>query len=149
LRILNFDGINGIFQINGGEFRKMIPKSTATLKEGDFCFIPRSDGKYVPFVYLFQYGKPRTSIYGALINAVVSVQDVSELPKHLEIRYHAALHIKCFKENDTPIVGNIADRIDSKVLRKIRADVSNMTVGSTILAWGYKTIFKYANEISE
>jgi hypothetical protein len=127
---------------------QVIPKSTATLKEGDFCFIPRSDGKYVPFVYLFQYSKARTSIYCGVVNTVVNKPDVSELPAHLEIRYHAVLHIKCFKENNTPIVGNIADRIGDKVLKKIKADVSNMKVGSTIKVWGYNTIFKYADEIS-
>ena len=74
--------------------------------------------------------------------------DVSELPMHLEIGSHAVLHIKCFKENNTPIVGNIADRIGDKTLQKIKYDVSNMKVGSTILVWGYKTIFKYANEVS-
>ncbi len=126
----------------------MIPKTTATLKEGDFCFIPRSDGKYVPFVYLFQYSKRRTSIYCGIVNAVVNNPDVLELPVHLEIRSHAVLHIKCFKENNTPIVGNIADRIGDKTLKKIKADVSNMKVGSTILVWGYNTIFKYADEIS-
>jgi|GEM_PF-2032822 len=125
----------------------MIPKSTVKLKEGDFCFIPRSDGKYVPFVYLFPYSG-RAGFYGGIINSVVSIPDVSELPAHLEIRYHAVLHISCFKENNTPIVGNIVGRLDSKVLRKIRADISNMKVGSTISSWGYKTIFKYANEIS-
>ncbi len=125
----------------------MIPKSTAKLKEGDFCFIQRSDRKYVPFVYLFPYSG-RSGFYGGIINAVVSTPNSTELPKHLDIRYHAVLHISCFKENNTPIVGNIVDRIDDKALRKIKADVSNMKVGSTISAWGYKTIFKYADEIN-
>jgi len=125
----------------------MIPKSTAKLREGDFCFIPRSDGKYIPFVYLFPYGG-RSSFYGGIIDAVVCAPDGSELPKHLDIRYHAVLHISCFKENKTPIVGNIGDRIDNKAVKKMKADVSNMKVGSTILSWGYKTIFKYADMIT-
>lgn len=117
------------------------------MKDGDFCFIPRSDGRYVPFVYLFQRGKTRFNFYGGIVNAVVNAPDIDELPTHLEIRRYAVLHIKCFKENNTPIVGNIIDRIGSKALEKIRADMSDLRVGSCISVWGYRTIFKYANEI--
>jgi hypothetical protein len=126
----------------------VIPKSTVTMKDGDFCFIPRSDGRYVPFVYLLQHGKSRTNFYGGIVNAVVNAPDIYELPMHLEIRRYAVLHIKCFKENNTPVVGNIADRIGGKALEKIRAEVSYMSVGSCISVWGYRTIFKYADEIS-
>ena len=85
--------------------------------------------------------------YGGIVNAVVKAPNIYELPAHLEIRRYAVLHIKCFKENNTPVVGNIVDRIGSKALEKIRTDVTHMSVGSCISVWGYKTIFKYANEI--
>lgn len=126
----------------------MLPASTVKLNPGDFCFIPRDDGKFVPFVFLCTYRDKRSSFYGGIIDVSVSRASVEELPPTLAIKEYALVHISCFTENNTPIVGNLADRIGSEVLSAIKRSVHDFSVGATSRVWGHKTIVKYANTVA-
>ena len=124
----------------------MIPKSTTKLKAGDFCFVQRTDGFFVPFVFLFPH-LGRTSFFGGIVNARVDTPDLSKLPMCLRVTEYAVVHVQCFAKNNTPILGNILERIPKEDMRKIEKDVSEVKVGTIRNVWGYKTIFKYANEL--
>ena len=125
----------------------MIPASTVKLLPGDFCFIPRADGRFVPFAFLCTAQNTRSYFYGGILDAVVSNPLIDELPTHLSVKQYALLHIRCFKENNTPIVGNVAARIGDKELKAIERRVLDLSVGSTSSVWGYRTIFKYAENV--
>ncbi len=124
----------------------MIPKSNANLVEGDFCWVPRDDGNFAPFVFVGKRASDRSSFFGAFANIVVA--DTSELlPPHLQLLEHALVHIKCFKENNTPIVGNLRSHLDAKALASIAADIQQSGVGHTTRVWGWQTLFKKANGV--
>lgn len=124
----------------------MIPKSTASLKVGDYCLVPREDGSFVPFVYVGKRGTDRSYFFGALGNSVLTASEEA-LPARLELLEHALLHIKCYKENNTPIIGNVAARIDSKVLARIAIDINTFNVGQKTSVWGHRTLVTYANRV--
>ena len=123
------------------------PKSTAKLRPGDVCFVPRSDGRFVPFAYVCPQGNARSYFFGGLVNIIVDVPQISVLPGRVSVKEYALVHIHCFEKNETPVVGNIADRISSEVLDKIRKESHCQDVGSTTNVWGYRTIVNRANAI--
>lgn len=125
----------------------MIPVNTAKLTPGDFCFIPRSDGKFVPFAFLCAVQGKRSYFYGGLLDAVVEKQSVDDLPASLVVKQFALLHIGCFKENNTPIIGNIASRIGASSLQAIERKTKDFSVGATSSVWGHQTIIKYAESV--
>jgi len=124
-----------------------IPKSTAKLRPGDCCFVPRSDGRFVPFAFLCPQGNARSYFFGGLVNVVVDEPQINVLPGRVSVKEYALVHIHCFEKNRTPVAGNIADHITSEVLAKIRIESHSQEVGSTTNVWGYLTIIKRANEI--
>ncbi len=124
-----------------------LPKSTRKLSPGDCCFIPRKDGKYVPFVFVFARHGKRSDFYGALLDETVESPDVGSVSKRRKVRYHALSHISCFAENDTPIVGNVAKKLALLEFWKVRRASLSTKVGAKQSVWGYKTIIKYANLI--
>lgn len=124
----------------------MIPKSNANLTEGDFCLVPREDGKYVPFVYVGKRASERSSFFGAFANVVVA-NPPDPFQNCVQLLEHALLHIKCFKENNTPIVGNLRQHLDEGVLADIAADIQRSEIGHTTRVWGWRTLFKKANSV--
>jgi hypothetical protein len=126
----------------------MIPASTTKLRPGDVCFIPRDDGNFVPFAFLCTPTGKRSSFYGGILNVVVRHPNVSEIPPHVEVKKYALVHISCFKENNTHIVGNAAVNIGAPVLAAIQRDTADFSVGATSSVWGYKTIIKYAAAVT-
>jgi hypothetical protein len=124
------------------------PKSTVGLRSGDFCFVPRIDGRVALLVYLYRRGNSRSYFLGALAQQLLSAPHINKVPSRLELLEQALLHIKCFKENDTPIAGNILDRIDSAALSAMHAAAHATGVGSAHLVWGYRTIVRKANDIA-
>jgi len=126
----------------------MYPASTTKLRPGDFCFIPRDSGGFVPFVYICSPAKIRSSFYGALCNFISSEPHIVRLPDRLTIRHVAFVHVSSFKENGTPIVGNIAERIGDIVLKRAGEAATSREVGTVSLVWGYKTIIKRAGEVA-
>jgi hypothetical protein len=123
----------------------MTPKSAIKLVVGDYCLIPRDDGGSVPFVYVGRRDSDRSYFFGALANVVIYGTDV--LPEKMPLLQHALLHIKCFKENNTPIVGNIANKLFNLELENILSDINSSGVGSSTRVWGHRTICKYANDV--
>ena len=125
----------------------VIPASTAKLTPGDFCFIQRADGKYVPFAFLCASQGKRSYFYGGLLDVVVEHPNIDALPTSLSVKQFALLHIGCFKENNTPIVGNVAAHIGSSSLQEIQRKTKDFSVGSTSSVWGHQTIVKYAEGV--
>ena len=125
----------------------MIPASTTKLQPGDICFIPRNDGKFVPFAFLYAPKGVRSSFYGGLLEAVVDMPLIDLLPSKLKVSQFALVHIKCFKENHTPIVGNVASRIGLSSLEAIEKKANDFSVGAKSSVWGHRTIIKYAENI--
>lgn len=123
----------------------MFPKSTASLKHGDYCLVPRDDGLFVPFIYVGRRGSDRSYFFGALADAVVKGPD--EMPDRLKLLEHALLHIKCFAQNNTPILGNLSSRLDAGAMAGIIADIHGSGVGHTTRVWGHRTVVKSANGI--
>lgn len=125
----------------------MIPKSTAKLQGGDFCWIERDDGAFVPFVYICKQKNSRSYFYGGIAKALVNDTQISSLSNDINVAEYALLHIKCFKENNTPIAGNIASHLSSGLLESLREESHKTGVGSKTNVWGYRTIYKYANAV--
>ncbi len=126
----------------------MIPLSTTKLQSGDFCFIPRSDGKFVPFVFLCARKGERSSFYGGILDIVVEKPYIEEFPSSLIVKEFALVHISCFKKNNTPIVGNVASRIGVQALDAIERKANDFSIGATSKVWGHLTIVKYAENIN-
>jgi hypothetical protein len=85
--------------------------------------------------------------FGALANVVLSSVSLDCVPARLTLGDHAIVHIKCYRENDTPILGNIRERLDELALARIARDLKGSGVGHVTRVWGWRTIIKYANNI--
>ena len=114
---------------------------------GDFCFVPRDDGRFALFIYLCQQGKSRSYFYGALATAPVSTNSPEAIPISISVGDHALIHIQCYRKNGTPICGNLADRLPLSQFDNINTTIHNTEIGVKHKVWGYKTIIKYANQI--
>ena len=125
----------------------MIPKSTAKLQSGDFCWIQREDDRFVPFVYICKQAGSRSYFYGGIIDCITEQGKMDELGSNLNITEHALLHIKCFRENNTPITGNLHRLMLPNTLESLSKTFNSTGVGSKTNVWGYKTIYKYANSL--
>ena len=126
----------------------MFPASTAKLRPGDVCFIPRADGSYVPFVFVGTPAKSRSAFYGALGSTRVETPTLERLPPTFALLRPALVHVSCYKENNTPVVGNVADRVGQLSLEAAAAAVNSSALGSVSKVWGYNTIVKYANAVA-
>ena len=126
----------------------MFPNSTNRLVVGDACLIRRSDGRHVPFVYVGKRPGDRCYFFGALADVAVNAPDLGRLPAQVTLREHALVHIRCYKENNTPVVGNIRERLDRGQLQQIAADIDSSGVGHTTRVWGWKTIVERATSLA-
>lgn len=127
----------------------MIPASNARLKVGDACFMPLPDGRYVPFVYVGKRGKGRAHFYGALAKIVIDAPLIDRLPPRVALAEPALVHIEFHRENQTPIVGNVLDRLDGEQIDRIAADISSSGVGHVTRVWGWRTVARKAIEVAE
>jgi hypothetical protein len=125
----------------------MIPKSTASLTVGDACFISRTDGRHVPFVYVGRRGKDRAYLFGAFADVAVDKPEIDSLPQRMTLREHALVHVKSYQENNTPIVGNVRARLSDEQLERITADIASSSIGQTTRVWGWRTLIEKANHI--
>ena len=123
------------------------PKSTAKMNAGDYCVIERSDGNQVLFAYLGNVRGKRSYFYGALLSPAFS-SEVSAVPEKMNIDASALVHIKCFAENNTPIVGNSSEAIGEEAIRKAMAAATDMSVGAVHSVWGSRTILRRAEEVA-
>ena len=123
----------------------MYPKSNIKLKLGDFCWIGREDGGHVPFVFIQKVARSSKYFHGAILNTRADEKDIELLKSGLKVLSHAQLHIECFKKNNTPIVGNLLDKLSKTSLDETEHEI-NFSTKSYV--WGYQTIFKYANQVT-
>jgi len=124
------------------------PKSNMGVRSGDFCFVPRTDGRAALLVYLYPQGKSRSYFFGALAADIVEAPALELISRQVVLTEQALLHIKCFKENDTPVAGNIIDRIDPAILIAMNSAAHSGRVGAIIRVWGHRTIVTKANAIA-
>lgn len=126
----------------------MFPSSTRKLHPGDVCFIPTNAGGFVPFIFVCPAGKSRSGFYGALAITTISAPKIELLPSQMSLGEAALVHVSSYKENNTPLVGNIAERIDRRALAAMQETAKSMHVGAVSKVWGHKTILKYANTVA-
>jgi len=117
----------------------LFPKSAVKLSLGDYCSLRREDGLYVPLVFLSKAGSSRSSFYGALLSHTARSAVLSSGGSYLKIFMAGHLPVKVSAENDAPIVGNIAKRLDE-------FDVAQTleTMKEKINVRGYRTPLKIA-----
>ena len=127
----------------------MIPKSTVKMRFGDFCFVPRDDGRFALFIYICPQEKSRSYFHGALATSLVEVAQLDAVPSEIEIGEHALVHVQCFRENSTPISGNLGGRLSQEVFSRVSKAVHSVEIGSKHRVWGHKTIVRYANTIQD
>ena len=125
----------------------MIPRSTARLSPGDYCVVKRNDGTAVAFAFLGSVPGKRSYFYGALLSPPFDSDSIRNLPSKFEVRSRAMLHIKCFAENETPIVGNIADRIGTAELGAAYRACTDMSIGTIHSVWGHRTLLRRAEDV--
>lgn len=126
----------------------MFPKSNVGINVGDACFIPRDDGLHVPFICVGKRKKERAFIFGALGNVAVAAPQLEQLPARLTLAEPALVHIKCYRENKTPIVGNVSNRLDATRLDQLAAEIDHADHGHITRVWGWRTLILKANGIA-
>ena len=120
-----------------------IPKTSTKLKRGDFAFLPRSDGRFVPLVFIDHVPRHRATFYGALIQAVIDGPNIEQSGTTLTIGELAMIDIRVFAAADSPVVGNLSQRLDEDDIRE-RLDWQR----TRSVVWGVATPLKYANALS-
>lgn len=124
------------------------PKSNAGASTGDFCFVPITDARFALFVYLFPQLKSRSYFFGALTSQILGAPRVELVSPKVVLGEWALLHIKCFQKNDTPLAGNIFDRLDPAAVDAMRTKAHSYRVGTVHRVWGHSTIIQRANTIA-
>jgi hypothetical protein len=120
-----------------------IPKTSTKLKRGDFAFLPRSDGRFVPLVFIEHVPRHRATFYGALIQAVIDGPNLEQDGATLTIGELAMIDIRVFAAANAPVVGNLAQRLNDD---DIRERLDRQRIRSVV--WGMATPLKYANALS-
>lgn len=122
----------------------MIPKSTKNLKPGDVCLLNRSDGRAVAFAYLGPVAGKRSYFYGALFSPAFEGHSLSSIPAKLHIEESAMVHISCFAENNTPLVGNVVEQIGLSTIQAAMSSHQDLSVGAVYRVWGHRAIIRNA-----
>ena len=118
-----------------------IPKTSVKLKRGDYAFLPRDDGRFVPIVFLDHVPKRRVTFYGALLDLVLDKPFIDADGPRLKLGELAMIDIDAFGAANAPVVGNLLTRLDEM---HIRAQLEQHTQG---LVWGKLTPLRYANAL--
>ena len=125
----------------------MIPKSTAKLKTGDYCLLPRADGTSVIFAYLDSVSGSRSALYGALLSPPMLAKD-SALPLQVRIAYKGLVHISSYAENNTPIVGNVADLIGDSQIKEALSACTDTSIGAVHAVIGHRALLRKAESVA-
>lgn len=120
-----------------------IPKTSTKLKRGDFAFLPRSDGRFVPLVFIDHVPRHRATFYGALVQAVIEGPHIEQEGTTLSLGELAMIDVRVFAAADAPVVGNLSARLDEA---DIRERLNRQRTQSVV--WGMATPMKYANALS-
>lgn len=123
------------------------PKRNARLTTGDYCYIPRNDGRFALFLYLFPVSKSRSYFYGALATFILDRRTEDDIPTRVDFGDHAMIHIQCYRENRTPVAGNIVGRTAPSALEHVKRSIENLDPGAKHRVWGYRTVLRRSNEI--
>jgi len=127
--------------------KQAFPRTSAGLKLGDYCLLQRSDGLLVPFVFVCGRPRSRVSVVGGIADVVLTAPDADAWPPRVFLRFVAAVHVHCYEQNGTPIVGNVAGRLDPAQVAEIERTYSSSGIGVTHAVWGYRTLYKYAERV--
>jgi hypothetical protein len=125
----------------------VFPKSSSTLKLGDYCAIPRSDGKVVLFAYLCAVPNKRSYIYAGLFRPALEASVLPIIPDGMTLDDFALVHVQCFRENNTPVIGNAASSIGSALFELVKRSSIDFGVGAKHKVWGSHTIVRRAQSI--
>ncbi|WP_162824609.1 hypothetical protein [Saccharospirillum mangrovi] len=115
------------------------------MNEGDFSWVERDDGLFVPLMLISKIGGKRSYFYGGIINLATTKE--SEIPIGLSILEYALLHIDVFKNNELKVEGNLLSKLEKGLVDEIKHQISDLRIGSKSSVWGYRTIYKYAAEV--
>jgi len=127
--------------------KRAFPRTTAGLKLGDYCLLQRSDGLLVPFVFVCGLPKTRVSVVGGIADLLLTTPEANAWPPRIRLRFVAHVHVQCYGKNGTPIVGNVAERLDPGQVAEIERTYSSSGIGVTHAVWGYRTLYKYAERV--
>jgi len=122
------------------------PKTTIGMKPGDFCLIEREDGMSVAFAFLGPVANSRTAFYGGLLTPAFRSEGAI-LPTRLNIALAAMVHVKCYAENKTPIVGNLAHVISSGAIKDALSACTDTSVGAVHRVLGNLALLKRAQTV--
>ncbi len=125
----------------------LIPKTATRLMVGDYCLVPRADGRFAPLIVVGKSPNTRSAFFGALARVVLQ-SSCEPLPDVLRLGQHALLQVSCFREHNMPLVGNVLDRIDELTLRRIASDIKGSGVGHTVRVWGNRAVLYHANQVA-
>ena len=89
----------------------------------------------------------RSYFYGALLAPAFHGNSASQLPDKLAVSGSALLHIKCFSENSTPIIGNATKQIGADSLATAQEACLARGVGTVHNVWGHRALLGLANEL--
>jgi len=81
-------------------------------------------------IYISKQGNSRSYFYGGLITTTIYSESTEDIPSGIEVKDYALLHIKCCRENDTPIVGNLSEKLSAGNIDRIKLDIADMSMGS-------------------
>lgn len=117
------------------------PKTTSNLSKGDYALIRRSDGRYVPLVFLAHVPRKRVVFYGALIEMVLDTPHIESDGEPIRLGELALIDVAAFEAAQAPLVGSLLARLDQADLTKqLHRQTQNARV------WGRLTPIKYANQ---
>lgn len=120
-----------------------IPKTSVKLKRGDYAFLLRDDGRFVPMVFLEHVPKRRVTFYGALLDLVLDEPFIDAKGPRLNLCELAMIDIEAFGAANAPVVGNLLERLDEI---HIRAQLKKQRTQG--LVWGKLTPLRYANALA-
>lgn len=101
----------------------------------------------VAFAFLGRVANSRTAFYGGLLAPAFRSEEVTP-PSRLDIALAAMVHVKCYAENKTPIVGNLAEAIGSDAINVALSACADMSVGAVHRVLGHLALLKRAQTVA-
>jgi hypothetical protein len=115
------------------------PKSTVKLRLGDYWSVPRRDGQFGYFAFLYPFSG-RTSMIVALLKEVGASELITA--KRVEIQSVGMTIIRTFATTKSKILGNVADKLNLEECEEWRKEFETR---STV--WGYALLADLVNGV--
>lgn len=125
----------------------MTPKTTMGLRPGDHCLLECENGMSMAFAFLGPVANSRTAFYGGLLAPAFRSEEAI-LPARLDIAPAAMVHVKCYAENKTPIVGNLVHAVGSNAVDLALSAGTDTSVGAVHRVLGYLALLERARMIA-